>query len=187
MTSEEINALIVKWHHVIGVHPIPTWTEPATLAYCAERASQCKTMIECGSYLGVSAKVMLAANPQLHLWVVDHFKAFAWNKEVCAYFLRDEIAQGRCEIIEGDSQRAFDMLGRHMADRIDGCWCDDGHAVEDLQRDIRCFMPLLKSGGELFGHDFDVPHNDVAQGVLSMIPERQLTFPVPRVWSWIRP
>jgi predicted O-methyltransferase YrrM len=187
MTFEERHDLMVKWRHVIGVHPIPTWTEPATLAYCAELASRCDTMIECGSYLGVSAKVMLEANPNLHIWCVDHFRAFAWNKEVCSYFLRDEIASGRCEIIEGDSERAMQMLGRHMTGRIDGIWIDDGHAVEDLQRDIRCLMPLLSERGVMWGHDFEVPHNDVAQGVLSMIPKSQLKFPVPRVWEWRHP
>lgn len=176
--------LLDKWRHVIGVHPIPTWTEPLTLAYLCEQASRSEYAIELGTYLGVSAKVMLMANPRLHLWTADHFKAFQWNKEVAAHFLRGEIAEGRCEIIEGDSRRAAEML-RHMTNRIDLIWVDDGHAKEDLFRDITCCRPLLGAFGRFVGHDWE-GNNDVAQGVVSVIPMSELTFPVPRCWEWKR-
>lgn len=181
MTESE---LITKWGWLLGVHPIPTWTEPASLAYCAEVASKSNVMVEIGSYLGVSAKVMLAANPKLHLWCVDVFTAFAFNYETTAYFLRDEIKQGRCELIVGDSNRAADML-QHVA--LDACWIDGCHATECVKQDIRRFLPLLRSGGILFGHDFDLPHNDVALGVIASLPMDKVTFPVPRVWQYIKP
>lgn len=162
--------------------PIPTWTEPDTLKYCASVARKSQWMIESGTYMGASARAMLEANPLLHLWCVDKFMVYG-TEQITRMFLADWITQGRCEIIVGDMDKAGEML-QHMKGKIDGIWVDDGHAEEDLRRDIRNALPLLKSGAELFGHDFDVPHNDVARGVLSVIAHEKLTFPVPRVWSY---
>lgn len=154
------------------------------MAYCAEIASRSEIMVEIGTYIGCSAKVMLAANPRLHIWCVDIFSAFAFNRQVCAHFLDEEIGEGRCELITGDSQRGAEML-HYMKGKIDSVWVDDGHLEDDVKRDIRCFLPLIKSGGTIFGHDFDVPHNNVALGVIASLPNYAL--PVPRVWSYTKP
>jgi predicted O-methyltransferase YrrM len=178
--------LVDKWANVLEECKfIPTWTERASLAYCAEVASRASYMVELGTYLGASALVMLNANPRLHLWCVDIFTAFAFNEQVAAHFLEYEIQQGRCELIKGDSLRAAEML-QHMRGRLDAVWVDDGHATEDVKRDIRAFLPLLKPGGILFGHDFEVPHNDVALGVIASLPWQSWTIPVPRVWSYTK-
>ena len=105
--------------------------------------------------------------------------------QITQLFLQEWIENGQCELIAGDMDKAGQMLS-HMIGKIDAIWVDDGHSEEDLRRDISNSIPLLKSGGELFGHDWD-GDNDVARGVLSMIPKEQLKFPVPRVWSWIKP
>lgn len=184
MTPEQ---LIEKWQPILDeCKHCPTWTEPASLAYCAEVAAHSTVMVELGSYIGASAMVMLKASPNLHLWTCDHFQAFAFNQEVCAYYLRDFVKQGRCELIKGQSDESARML-EHMRGKIDAVWVDDGHATEDVKRDIRSFLPLLRSGGQIFGHDFDVPHNNVAIGVLESLPPGKVTFPVPRVWSYIKP
>lgn len=164
---------------------IPTWTEPATLCYLAELASHSDLAVESGCYMGASARAMLAATPRLHLWTVDKFMVFG-TEQLTRQFLRPWLDSGRLEIIVGDSERAASML-QHVAGKLDFAFVDDGHAEEDVRRDIRCLLPLIKAGGILCGHDFDVPHNDVARGVLSMLPESQITFPVPRLWQFIKP
>jgi hypothetical protein len=116
---------------------------------------------------------------------VDHFRAFAFNRQVAEIFLHEFIAQNRCEIIEGDMDKAGEILV-HMRSKIDAVWIDDGHLEEDVRRDIRNALPLLRSGGILFGHDWD-GDNDVARGVKSMLPVQELYFPVPRVWAWRKP
>ena len=165
--------------------PIPTWTELETLAYCAEIARKSSFVVESGVYMGASSRVMLEANPTLHLWAVDKFMVFG-TEAITRLFLREWIEDGNCELIVGDMDRAGEMLA-HMKGKIDAVFVDDGHSEEDLKRDIRNALPLLRSGGILFGHDFDIPHNDVARGVLSIFHVEQLTFPVTRVWQYIKP
>jgi predicted O-methyltransferase YrrM len=176
--------LLAKWTPTVNAaSDIFTWTEPASLAYCCEVASRSQVMVELGTYMGASAYVMLLANPTLHLWCVDLFEV-AGTEKVSRFFLKPFIADGRCELIKGDSAKAGIML-QHMAGKLDAVWVDDGHATPDVQRDIDNFLPLLRSGGELFGHDFDEPANDVALGVMSRLPHWEL--PVPRVWSYVKP
>ena len=163
---------------------IPTWTEPETLQYCAQIARQSKFMVEVGVYFGASSRAMLKANSGLHLWSADTFGVFG-AEQVTRLFLRDWIENGQCEIVVGDSVKAASILP-HMEGRLDAVWIDDGHAEEDLRRDISSMLPLLRRGGILFGHDWD-GDNDVARGVKSMLPVERMTFPCPRVWQYIKP
>lgn len=173
--------LITKWQLEISDLPVPTWTEPWCLAYCAEKASQSDFAVEVGTFMGMSALVMLRANPRLHLWCVDIFSAFEFNKQLVEYFLKDYIKQGRCELIKGTSDKAAEMLF-HMSGRLDSVWVDGSHATVDVLKDIKNLYPLIRNGGEIYGHDFDSnPFNDVAQAVMQCgLP---YTIPVPRLWS----
>lgn len=180
MTPEELTQ---KWQHVIdGSRHIFTWTEPHNLAFLAEHASKASCAVELGSYMGRTARVMLDAGCQ-HLWTVDNFQV-PGTLECCQFFLQHYIRTGQCEIIKGDSGTAAAMLN-HMRGKIDFVFVDDGHETHQVLADIRYMLPLLKSGAILCGHDFDVPHNDVAQGVIqSGIP---FTVPVPRLWVYVHP
>jgi predicted O-methyltransferase YrrM len=166
-------------------HQIPTWTEPETFDYWRLLAGQSQWMVESGTYIGASAYAMLEANPNLHLWTVDHFQAFAFNEEIARFILGKFIAEHRCETVKGNMDKAGEILV-HMRGRIDAIVIDDGHLEEDLRRDIRNALPLLKPGGIMCGHDWD-GDNDVARGVKSMLPVQELYFPVPRVWAWRKP
>lgn len=183
MTEHE--KLLQRWLPTIRYSSkIWTWTEDLTLAYLAELASQATLIVESGTYLGRSAKVMLDANSQAHVWTVDKFMV-AGIEHTARHFLRNKIAGGRCEIIVGDSERAAQMLEPYRG-KIDLVFVDDGHAEEDLKRDIRCLLPLLRKGGVICGHDWE-GDNDVARGVKAMLPLKKLTFPVPRLWQYVMP
>jgi predicted O-methyltransferase YrrM len=158
---------------------IPTWTEPETLKYLARLAFSSKNAVELGTYFGASARPMLWASPELHLWAVDKFEVFG-SRHIAEMFLRRYIKEGRCEIIVGDSTRAAGML-QHMKGKLDFCFIDDGHQDWQVKADIQNFYPLLREGGCLVGHDWD-GDNDVAQGVQSVFPMNRITIPVPRLW-----
>lgn len=191
------NELLTKWQHVLDRVNICTWTEILTLAFLAELASKSLLIVEVGTYLGASAKVMLLANPRLRLYCIDTFACkeepmmveyldkigvvrkdlTTW--EICHdYSLKQEVKEGRCRLIVGDSEIGSRQLPLM---KFDGCFIDDGHATEDVLRDIRCLMPFLKSGGEMVGHDFDQnPYNDVARGVIAS--GISYDVPIPRMW-----
>lgn len=166
------------------IDKIPTWTTDEELELLTDFACNSEYILESGCYMGASAKALLFGNQKSHLWTVDKFLVFG-TEQITRAFLRNWIEIDRCELIVGDMDKAGELL-THMRGKIDLFWCDDGHAKEDVQRDIRNALPLLRSGGVMVGHDWD-GDNDVAQGVLSMLPRNELTFPLPRIWKWIKP
>jgi hypothetical protein len=179
------DTLVSKWKKTLDLSDhIFTWTEPWNLAYCAEVASRSKVMIECGTYLGRSAKVMLDAGVG-HLWCIDKWSMIESGIfSQCKLFLKKEISAGTVELINGDSMLGGGML-QHMKGKVDAIFVDDGHATVDLQRDIDSLFPLLKNGGEMFGHDWEGT-NDVALGVMSRFSDARIKLPVPRMWSVTR-
>jgi len=158
-----------------------TWTETQTLEYLASLARKSDIIVESGTYMGASAFAMMsAAKPTAHMWCIDKFPV-AGTEFVTRRNLTWWIERGQLEIITGDSERGAQMLS-HMRGKVDLIFVDDGHAEEDVMRDIRCLQPLLKPGGVMVGHDFDVPYNDVARGVIQS--GIKYTVPVPRLWRY---
>lgn len=204
-----LSGLVPKWQHVLDRVNIPTWTEVLTLAYLAELASKSERIIECGTYLGASAKVMLLANPKLHLYCIDTFTCVGepmmldylskvvspagvkaskdlTTGEICRWHtLKQEIEDERCFLVQGNSEDGSIALLRENIPDVDAIWIDDGHAAEDVMRDISCLMPFLKHGGEMVGHDFDVPYNDVARGVINS--RIHYDVPIHRMWRHVKP
>jgi len=177
MTNEE---LLAKWAWRIN-RDIFTWTEDLTLCWLAEHCRGAALMVESGTYMGASAAMMLEANHTGHLWCVDKFMV-AGTQKVTEFFLAPYIAANQCELIVGDSTKAAEML-QHLKGRIDFVWVDDGHAEEDLVRDITSFLPLMRPGGILCGHDWE-GDNDVSRGVKRTGIE--VTIPLPRLWCHIK-
>lgn len=183
MTKEE---LLAKWGYLVDWSDhIPTWTERETLCFLAEESSKAKLVVECGTYAGRSARVMLDANPGIHLWCIDKFDLVFGMQKIATRMLQPYVLDGVCELINGDSSKGGEML-QHMRGKIDLLWIDDGHATEDVLRDIHWLVPLLRPGGICLGHDFDpIPkYNNVAIGVIQSGIKYDL--PLPRMWRHIK-
>lgn len=159
-----------------------TWTEDEVLDYLCQQAETANIIVESGTYMGASAYAMLSAAPRdAHIWCIDKFMV-AGTEHVTRRNLKYWMERAQCELIVGDSERGADML-KHMVGKVDLIFIDDGHAEEDLLRDIRCLKPLLRKGGVMLGHDFDVPHNDVARGVIRS--GIKYDVPIKRLWRHI--
>lgn len=174
-----------KWMNVVHeTRHIPSWTEVETLCFLAEEASKASLVIECGTYAGRSARVMLDANPRIHLWCIDKFDLVYGMEKIATWMLQPHIRDGHCELINGDSARGGEML-QHMRGKIDLLWIDDGHETEDVLRDIKWLVPLLRPGAVCLGHDFDTnPYNNVALGVIQSGIKYDL--PLPRLWRHVK-
>lgn len=176
-----------KWQHIISKArnlPLFSWTGDAEAAYLCELASRAQVAAEIGVYMGFTSYVMLAANPHLHLWSCDPF-AVAGTYEVSCHYLRDFIAQGRCEIIRKETTAASLQL-QHMRGKLDFVMSDDGHLQHEVENDINCFWPLVRSGGVMCGHDLEHPDNGVTLAVKAKFGPTGFTEPVPRMWEVVK-
>jgi len=173
--------LETKWGNIVAASGyIFSWTERCNLAYLAEMASGGKTVVECGTYMGRSAKVMLGAGCG-KIYCVDTFGVVG-TYECCRYFMREEIEKGRCELLKMQSDEAGALLA-DLGVQPDFIFVDDGHAYEDAIRDIKALFPILKIGGTICGHDYDAG-SAVAKAVDELLPGRHL--PVWRIWALVK-
>lgn len=177
-----LDALMEKWGTtVFRSEHVFTWTERESLAWLAEKASKASLVAEFGAYMGRSAAVMLDAGCE-HLWSCDPFMVDG-TFECASYFLRDDIAKSRCEIIRKYSQEAANQLS-HVRGKLDLVFIDAGHAYDNVILDIHTWLPMLRSGGLLCGHDYEQPDNDVSRAVKELLPGH--TVPLQRMWCFIK-
>jgi predicted O-methyltransferase YrrM len=176
--NEPNTELIAKWRHVLDAAKVgKVVTGDAELAYWAEEASRAQTIVEVGTYIGHSAKVMLLANPQCRLFTIDPFyEPGTFDK--AQKHLAPELITGRCHILRMRSPEA----GKLLFAPIDLLVIDDGHEESEVEDDLRSLYPLLKIGGTACGHDLDRnPDNGVTKAVRRLLPG--FLEPTSRVWS----
>ncbi len=131
-----------------------------------------KTVIEIGTFLGGSAEALLEGMPDDgHLTCIDTFEGTPGSptdlngmrsKEAGRTFDREFILSylsgrlqpyhGRMEIIVGESLEVVRDFKPASADLV---FLDGAHDYENILADIRAWLPIVKPGGILCGHDYD--------------------------------
>lgn len=123
---------------------------------------------EVGTMLGHTAKHFASCAKRAKVLCVDTWFAaspdeagaqnlnddmFVRFKENC----RDEIASGRIQPWRGLSTVVANLTANRtsMGGKFDLVYLDAGHSYEEVKADIEAWLPLLRDGGILCGHDFD--------------------------------
>lgn len=180
--------VIKKWAPQLEMTKhIYTKTGDGELCYWAEEASKADYIVEIGTLFGRSAKMMLLANQNAKVWCVDIFEQDG-TYETAKYFLRSEIHDLRCFVFRGQSPEGANWVKADLTmlgHQLDLVLVDDGHEEHDVIRDITSFLPLLKSGGLMIGHDLD-PGTGVEKAVMRLFGN-DYKEPVPRVWAYRKP
>lgn len=136
------------------------------LMWLWESASSCKRVVEVGSWQGRSASVLASALRESGgiLSVVDSWEdpnemaAFYDNME----FLGHNPQVFRLPSVEGAKQfndRSLDMV-----------FIDADHEEESVLEDVISWLPKVRSGGLLCGHDYSPRHPGVVAAVDSLLP-----------------
>lgn len=174
-----------KWQNVLDqTKHIFSWSGDHELAYWAEMASQSSKIIEIGTHFGRSAKVMLMASPKAKLLCIDGFLQDG-TEHTARYFLRDEIREGRCQLMKVNFPASHFIINWDCHD-TDLILIDNGHEYEEVKNQIELFSAFVRGGGVLCGHDLDRnPDNGVTRAVKELLPD--FTEPVSRVWQYIKP
>jgi hypothetical protein len=72
------------------------------------------------------------------------------------------------DVIADDSARA---ASRYEHASLDFVYLDADHAYESIARDIDAWLPKVKSGGVIAGHDFNTQFPGVVQAVIERFPK----------------
>jgi GT2 family glycosyltransferase/predicted O-methyltransferase YrrM len=143
---------------------------PEELRWLAEQARKSQVVVECGSWHGRSSRAIADNLPEGgRLYCVDTWAgskteqdtnhASARDKNGDAAFLEfsenlwDHIASGRVIPLRIHGCHAAHLL-RSKGVTADFIFIDGGHSKGETLTDISLFLPILKHGGVISGHDY---------------------------------
>jgi|SRR6185437_9405628 len=178
---------------VAAALPIPGWMSEAELRHLAQRATTCKAILEIGSFMGRSTKSMAVALPPAGvIYAIDDWRAEE-STPVDPHELRSafmshlmlEIIQGKVMQYTATSQHFALMLRSGWLNTLtefDLIFVDGSHDRTSVMDDVSAYIPYVRRGGILAGHDFGLP--GVNAGLRAVLPD---AVPVCQsIWEWRR-
>ena len=105
-------------------------------------------IVEIGSYAGRSTRVLALSSPQSKVYAIEPF-VLNKSEEVKREFRRS-IKGLNVQHIEGRSE----VVGKQWKEKIDLLFVDGDHGYNQVKKDIRAFVPHLKSGCYALFHDY---------------------------------
>lgn len=138
---------------------------------------------EIGVFCGVNARTLCAANPHLHLYAVDPWavspqyyeqKNHAAVMEAAYQEAQVRLSPYKVTFLRMDSQSAAQRVPDGSLDFV---YIDAAHHYEAVKRDIELWVPKVRKGGVVSGHDFLTKlkrHIDVERAVRDYTAKHQI-------------
>lgn len=165
-----------------------------------------KVGVEIGVEFGSYSEEICIANPQLKLYSIDPWKAYPTYREHLTQSKIDSIYEAaklrlkpyNCKIIRDFSEKAYKKFDNESVDFI---YIDGNHEFLNVAQDIALWMPKLKKGGIMAGHDYIrrtgeyglinnvkdvVPAYAYAKGITVWYILRETKPNGPSSWFWVK-
>lgn len=141
------------------------WTRGQFLAHLVDRHGW-RRGAEIGVSFGDTMRHLMTACPRLHMlgvdtwaenivaheppeWTSDHHeRAFASAKAI------EQMHPDRCTLMRGNSADVAPLVDPETLDFV---WIDGDHTTAGCAADIAAWLPTLKPGGWILGHDINWP------------------------------
>lgn len=78
---------------------------------------------------------------------------------------------GIVNVIKGHS---MDLVDTYEDESIDFCFIDGSHEYEDVKKDIEAWLPKIKKGGMLAGHDYSSSWDGVVKAVNEVLERKNI-------------
>ncbi len=187
------------WYETRG-----TWRGPAIIKKIAPLYSNNYLKgAEVGVERGSLSSYLLTNLPNLHLTLVDTWSVFPSDSEytksgdLISYRNQEQRNADLLETVcvvkhAGDRVRIIRKLSVEAAKEIpdsslDFVFIDASHAYADVAEDIKAWLPKLRPGGWLCGHDYDnrfFPQWGVTQAVDEFARQHGYTVVLGADWTW---
>lgn len=139
-----------------------------------QRAKSGARFVEIGVWKGGSTAYMCVeiynSNKVIEYDAIDTFEGSKEHGVVFGLYEEAQknlslmISKGLVNLIKGHS---LEVVNKYEDESIDFCFIDGSHEYEDVKKDILAYLPKVKKGGILAGHDYD----KIWQGVISAVDE----------------
>jgi predicted O-methyltransferase YrrM len=147
-----------------------------------------KTMIEIGSFIGEST-IIFARNFK-HVSAIDPFIDNYDPEDMTSNFNFNEVFEEYKRRIESEKEKVTtykltsnDALSLLQGEKFDFIYIDGIHQYENVYEDIMNYLPLVKEGGIIGGHDYGGPWKGVQQAVDQVFGQPDKVF---KDTSWIK-
>lgn len=184
--------MISRERIILNAHQIPAvgmmW--PIEMGWLYDFFKSSITHLEIGTYCGRSTYVtgltMNGGNGGSitcvdNLCEADLYFSNEWATKVRnATF--DEVRKAGTKIdfhAKNSVDAARDLSG-HI--KYDSIFIDGGHDYYECKSDIECWLPFLKDGGIISGHDYWPNHQGVMQAVQECFSNKFSVYPNTRIW-----
>lgn len=160
---------------------IPAGCPPRDLYWLAEQARNCRKILELGVLHGRSVRAMLD-NSGARVWCVDSWRGpgasipggprgrRATEEDYQIFLANIADVKHRVIIFRMTTDEAYRRLSRDFFDMI---FIDANHSYEAVRADIINYLPVLKKGGLMCGHDYNKNWPGVVRAVNELIKNPQ--------------
>jgi predicted O-methyltransferase YrrM len=150
-------------------------------------------MIEIGSYMGESTQMFATSNIFSEIKCIDPFHGdeefnsimnYTWE-QVKSQFHINTNRFNSVKLYEGMS---YDLVDKFEDNKFDFIYIDGEHTYEAVKRDIQLYLPKLRKGGIIAGHDYSVGSDDLPWPGVNRAVNEELGKPDRTFWdtSWMK-
>lgn len=174
------------------------WMGKRGRKFLRRHAARARRIIEVGVWKGRSTRVMAEAT-QGRIWAVDHWQGVPGDET--QQHLYEEAAQKGADAVYREfrsnlapyirsrrvvpvrmgSVDAARKLMREVGPVFDFVFIDADHSYEGARGDILAYLPLVRRGGVLAGHDYHWA--GVARAVTELLGDHEVTLGPKSMWS----
>ncbi|MBS0605950.1 MAG: class I SAM-dependent methyltransferase [Verrucomicrobia bacterium] len=154
-----------------------------------------RTIAEIGVYKGFLSKCFRKYYPEAHLYLIDPWTIYDAYLEKEAGPVTEDQAQMDAayrsvrEAFEKDPHatiiKKFSTDAAHeVPDELDFVYIDGNHSYESIKEDILTWMPKVRAGGIISGHDYDPVDFPHVIDVVNEIFGRPPLVGCHTIWMW---
>lgn len=152
--------------------------------------------VEIGVYKGDNARHLLKLLPNLKLYMVDRWQPYS-DEERSERKKTSEMVQGDADywneiygmalsVQEKFISRSYilrmssEVAAKNINEPLDFVFIDGDHLYKSVKKDIQLWLPKIKNGGWLCGHD--IKREQVQKAVFELLPKEKIQKDKNNTW-----
>ncbi len=185
---EDVSDVAVARSRIISAcYAIPGQCWPVELGWLFDELQHSKAHVEVGSYCGRSLLASCGGMQESVVWSIEPFRCLPvnlkWHKRVynatCEFISETCRGVGLIKQECGSIEAARKLCNEGIL--LDSIYIDGDHHYAEVKADIQSWMPLIKPGGLICGHDYWAADTGVMDAVNECVPGFQVA-PNTRIW-----